>query len=265
MMRTLRIYPALLRAHWHRTLIYRAAFVVWVVNAAFPLVMMSIWVGLAQGGDIGGYSAAGFAGYYLAAVLVRRITAISVVRELEDLVRTGELSTYLLKPISLVHHFVARVLTSRFLNLPIVAVPVILSLLLIPGIRLDLRPASLLLFGAACILGLVFEFLTQFAIGGLSFWIVQAHGVTAAYNLAQSFLGGYIVPLALFPLAVQGILHLLPFQSSVALPVEILTGRAPPEEALLRIAICVAWSVLMALLGRLLWQAGLRSYSAVGA
>jgi ABC-2 type transport system permease protein len=265
MMRTLKIYPALVRAYWYRALMYRAVFFIWIANASFPLVMMSIWVGLAQSGDISGYSAADFIGYYLAAILVRRITAVGIVYDLENLVRTGELSAHLLKPMNVVHHFVARILTARFLNVPIIAVPVVIALLLIPGIHFDLSVAALVMFAIACIIGLAFEFLAQYAIGGLSFWITQAHGINAGYNLAKSFLGGYIVPLALFPAAAQAILRLLPFQSSVALPVEILTGRVSPEQAMLRIAICAAWSLLVALSGGLLWRAGLRSYSAVGA
>ena len=92
MMRTLRIYPALLRAYWYRALMYRAVFVIWIINASFPLVMMSIWVGLAQSGNISGYSAADFIAYYLAAILVRRVTAVGIVQDLENLVRTGESS-----------------------------------------------------------------------------------------------------------------------------------------------------------------------------
>ncbi len=265
MLRTLKIYPALLRAYWHRSIIYRAAYVVWIVNASFPLVMMAIWISLAQGGPIQGYSATDFIGYYLAAILVRRITACGIVADLENLVRTGELSVYLLRPVDVMHHFVARVLSSRFVDIPLVSVPIAIGILFTPGTQFNLYPLNFMLFVFACIVGLAFEFLAQYFIGGLSFWITQAHGVGAAYQLAKSFLGGYVVPLAMFPASLQGLLQLLPFQASMALPVEVLTGRITPEVALLRIGVCCTWIVILALCVRLLWRAGLRSYSAVGA
>jgi ABC-2 type transport system permease protein len=265
MLRTLKIYPALLRAYWHRAIIYRVAYIVWIVNTAFPLVMMAIWISLAQGGPIQGYSSADFVGYYLAAILVRRITNAGIVSDLENLVRTGELSVYLLRPVNVIHHFLARMLSTRLVGIPMVGVPVIIAVILTPGRQFVLDPLSLALFALACIAGFLFEFLAQYFIGGLSFWITQAHGVGAAYQLAKSFLGGYIVPLAMFPASLQGLLQLLPFQVSMALPVELLTGRVSPEAALLRLGVCCAWTIILAVCTHFLWRAGLRSYSAVGA
>ncbi len=269
MARLIKIYPALLRLYRRRAVAYRATYIIVLVNAAFPLVMMSIWIGLAQQGatQSDGYNAVNFAAYYLTAIVVRRITACGIVRDIEGLIRNGDLSVYLLRPVGLLHHFVARVLTTRLVVVPIVFVPVVIGMLITPGVvqTLDLHPLNLAVFVLACAVGLAFEFITQYTIGCLAFWITQAHGVNAAFALAKSFLGGYIVPLGLFPLALQTTLQMLPFQSGVALPVEILTGRLTPEAALARITICAVWVAVIALFMRLIWRAGLRSFSAVGA
>lgn len=265
MLRILKIYPSLLRAYWHRSTIYRATYVIWLVNTAFPLVMMAIWIGLAQGGPIQGYSATDFVGYYLAAILVRRITGCGIINDLEDLVRTGELSVYLLRPLNMVHHFVARMLSSRLVGIPLIGIPVVIAVLLAPGKQFNLHLLNLALFALTCVAGFAFEFVTQYLIGGFAFWIVQAHGIGAVYQLAKSFLGGYIVPLAMFPVGLQGLLRLLPFQASMALPVEVLTGRVTLEVALLRLGACCIWTMILALCARVLWRVGLRSYSAVGA
>ena len=104
-MRALTAYPALLCAYWERAVAYRAVFVVALLNAAFPLVMMAIWIGMAQTGPVAGYTAVDFASYYLSAVLVRRITSVGIVSDVERLVRTGELSVYLIRPLGVIHHF----------------------------------------------------------------------------------------------------------------------------------------------------------------
>lgn len=265
MLRTLKIYPALLRVYWYRTIIYRATYVIWLVNTAFPLVMMAIWINLAQGGPIQGYNAADFVGYYLATILVRRITGCGIINDLEGLIRTGELTVYLLRPLNVVHHFVARMLSSRFVGIPLIGIPVVIAVLLTPGTQFNLHPLNLALFALTCVVGFAFEFIAQYLIGGFAFWIVQAHGVGAVYQLAKSFLGGYIVPFAMFPVGLQGLLRFLPFQASMALPVEVLTGRITLEVALLRLGACCMWTVILALCARVLWRVGLRSYSAVGA
>ena len=264
-MRALTAYPALLCAYWERAVAYRAVFVVALLNAAFPLVMMAIWIGMAQTGPVAGYTAVDFASYYLSAVLVRRITSVGIVSDVERLVRTGELSVYLIRPLGVVHHFFARVLASRPLAAAVPAVLVALAAPLIPGQQFDLRLLNLLLFGLACGVGLVFEFLMQYLVAGLSFWIVQTQGVSAAYQFVRAFLGGYIVPLALFPPALGAILIWLPFQTSVALPVELLTGRLDLAQGALRLGAGIAWTGLAWLGARLVWEVGLRSYTAVGA
>ena len=151
------------------------------------------------------------------------------------------------------------------MSVGVLIVPVAVAAWLVPGTQFDLSPANLAWFAAACALGLLFEFLSQYLIGSLSFWIVQAQGVSAAFAFVKLFFGGYIVPLALFPEGLQAVVRWLPFQISVAVPVEILTGAATPEQAAFRMGVSAAWIGLMALAARWVWRSGLRSYSAVGA
>jgi len=51
----------------------------------------------------------------------------------------------------------------------------------------------------------------------------------------------------------------------VALPVELLTGRLDLAQGALRLGAGIAWTGLAWLGARLVWEVGLRSYTAVGA
>lgn len=263
--RLARIYPALLRFAWERAAAYRAVFVVTLMNAAFPLVMMAIWIELAREVPVGGFSAGDFAGYYLAAVLVRRITVVGIVSDLERLIHSGELSHHLLRPLHVGHVFFARALAGRSFIVALVALIVGAAAWVIPGTQFDLHARSLVPFVLACILGLLFEFFTQFGIAGFAFWIAQVHGISAAFQFIKAFFGGYIVPLELLPREWSQWLIWSPFPISVALPVEILTGRVDAGAALLRLVAGSLWVLLTALVARWIWQRGLRVYSAVGA
>ncbi len=263
--RLLRIYPALLRFAWKRAAAYRAVFVVALMNAAFPLVMMAIWVKLADDGPIADFRAEDFVGYYLAAVLVRRLTAVGITADLERLIHTGELSPHLLRPLHVGHVYLARALAGRGFITILTALLVGVGVWVTPGAQFDLRASALLSFAVACGVGLMFEFFVQFAIGSLAFWITQVQGVSAAFQFIKAFLGGYIVPLALFPGELGRWLVWTPFPISVALPVEILTGRVAEEQAIARLAVGIGWTLLMMVGASLIWRRGLRAYSAVGA
>lgn len=144
---------------------------------------------MAQDGPAAGLNVGDFAGYYLAAILVRRLTGVSTVHETENMVRTGNLSAYLLKPLGVIHHIMARTLMERILIAAILIAPVAAGVLAAPGRQFDLQLGSLALFAAACALGFLFEFYAQFAIGGLSFWLVQIYGINAVFVFVKSFLG----------------------------------------------------------------------------
>lgn len=97
-MRAWRTYPALAQATWAHTIVYCTVLVIALLNAAFPLVMMAIWVKLAHEAPIAGFGVGDFVSYYLAVVLVRQVTAASTTVDLERVIHSGELSTYPFAP-----------------------------------------------------------------------------------------------------------------------------------------------------------------------
>jgi ABC-2 type transport system permease protein len=79
------------------------------------------------------------------------------------------------------------------------------------------------------------------------------------------FLSGQIAPLSLFPWPIQALATLLPFRWLIGFPVELLLGRLTPVEALTGLGAQVVWLVISLALVRVVWRAGVRIYSAVGA
>ncbi len=263
-MRLLKIYLVLLRAYWERAVAYRVVFLISLLHMVLPLVVMSIWMQMARDEPVRGYTPALFVGYYLAAILARRLTNVGIVADLETLIRFGGLATFLLKPLALAHHLIARLISGR----PITLLPtlglVALLAVLTPGEQFALSAERVVLFVTACVLGLAFEFLLQYALGGMAFWLTQARSLSLALNFVRLFLGGYLVPIDLFPPLMQAALRWLPFQISVALPAEILVGTASAERMAQGLLAGAIWTIVMAGVARGVWAAGLRSYSAIG-
>jgi ABC-2 type transport system permease protein len=260
-------YPALLRAFWARALQERIQVVIWVLTGTYPLVMMAVWIKLAQqnGGDIRGFAVSDFIGYYLGVVWLRRITHVWVLSDYEQPIRSGELSPLLLRPLHYMHQVFAQIVAIRFLNLLIAGAIVAVVAILSPGQQFDLRLGNLLLFGLAIAIGFVFEFLLQSIVGSFAFWTTQVYRIFDSIFFFKSFLGGMVVPLTLLPQAVQDVAYWLPFRSSMALPVEILTGKIALVNAAQGLAIGAAWVLLLLFITRWIWARGVRAYGAVGA
>lgn len=263
MFRSFKAYPTLLRAYW--ALEYRIQIVMWTLAGTYPLVMMAVWLNLAKGGDINGFGPNQFIGYYLAVVWIRRITYVWIIDDIEDRIRTGELSSYLLRPLDMLHFDMAQTIAARFFNLLLVGAVIAVVLLFIPGQQWVLTPWTVLAFCIAIPVGFLFEFFLQYTIATMAFWTTQARRIFDIFFFMKSLLGGFVVPLALLPPAVQTLAKWLPFQSSIALPAEILIGTATPERVFNGLAISMFWLIGLVILSRFVWRRGLRSFSAVGA
>jgi ABC-2 type transport system permease protein len=120
-------------------------------------------------------------------------------------------------------------------------------------------------FVPALLLAFVLRFLIEWTLALAAFWTTRVSAVNQGYYVAALFLSGQIAPLSLLPFPVQIAAAALPFRWMISFPVELVLGRLSPMEAATGLTVQVAWLGVALLLLRVVWRAGLRSYSAVGA
>ncbi len=262
---TLRAYPTLLRIYWARTLEYRVQILIWILSGAVPLVMLAVWLSMAQEGPIGSFDAGTFVGYYLAAIFLRRMTGVWIVWDLNRDIRTGGLSARLLRPLHPIHYDLARTLASRPLQALLVGPPIAIALYLYPGPQLDLAPINLIRVAAATFLALLLEFFFQYAIGLTAFWTSQAVAFHEVWFFIKALGSGYVIPLALMPEGIQQLLRWTPFPLVLSFPLEMLLGRLPPDRILQGFVAQGLWLALAVALVTVLWRVGIRRYEAFGA
>ena len=260
----LKAYPALLKAYWARALEYRSQILIYILSSVLPLVMMLVWLTIAEQGPITGYDSTAFISYFLMVTLMRRMTGAWIIWEMDNDIRKGTLSPQLLKPINPIHHLFARVLASKPVQIILVGPPVAIAAILL-GARYDLSIGSLLLTTLAACGGLLIEFFAQAIIGTTAFWITQANSLAEAWFLVRALFSGWIIPIDLFPPVITNVLTYLPFRYALSFPVEIILGRRSLAEIGIGLAIQFAWVTAFYLAYRALWQRGLKRYGAVGA
>ncbi len=246
---------------------YRASLVIWMISHVLePLVYLIVWstVSNTSGGSVGDYTTQEFAAYFILLMLVNHVTYTWIMYEFEYRVREGTFSVSLLKPVHPIHSDIADNISSKVITLP-------LMLLIAGGLALLFHPLVATPLWAvvaaipALILAFAVRFLLEWTVAQSAFWITKVGAINQIYFVLVLFLSGQIAPLILFPAPIQIVAAILPFRWMIGFPVELLLGRLSPVAALMGLGAQVVWLVVGFVLLRLVWRAGVRIYSAVGA
>jgi ABC-2 type transport system permease protein len=242
-------YLAQLKVTFAVQLQYRASLMIWLLGTVLePTIYLVVWstVARAQGGQVGGFSPGEFAAYFIVTMLVNHFTFTWIMHEFEFMVRMGQLSPQLLRPIHPIHMHVADNLTYKLLT-GVVILPV--AAVLAWAFGAELRPEAWSV--ALAVPALVMSFATRLILGWTlalaAFWTTRVFAINEMYFVASLFLSGQMAPLALLPGPAQLVANLLPFRWVVGLAAEAV------------------WLGLTFVLMSKIWREGLKRYSAVGA
>lgn len=255
--------PAFFRIGFAEIVAYRAEMVIWILSATLPLVMLALWNAAAAEGPIAGFGQAEFARYFAITLLVRQLTGAWVLWELNYLIRTGELSPWLLRPLNPLWYNLVSTVAAIPMRV-LVLVPILAALFLWrPELAFSPGLARIALFALSVTLALALSWLIQAIFGMLAFWADQSLGIFQAWFAVWAALSGYFVPMPLLPGWLAETARLLPFHASLGAPIDILMGtEAAPLELL---AAQAGWVIVAVALVNLLWRAGIRRYGAFGA
>lgn len=259
-------YSVMLRIETAVQLQYRASAIIWVLTSiSVPLINLAVWTAVAGARPVAGMSAAYFAGYYLAMMIVEHITYQWVGVHMDHSIRGGQMSSLLLSPVHPIHRQVGEHLAHKLLGLTL-----LLPLWLIVGTVLGPMPYSpqplhMAGFVLALVLAGVLNFLLGYAVSLLGFWTTRTLGL---YNLFAHgityLLAGKLVPLDMLPATWNRLNAYLPFPYIAAFPIRVLMGQVAPSELPAGFAMQIGWIFAVWLVSVGLWHSGVRRYTAVG-
>jgi ABC-2 type transport system permease protein len=246
---------------------YRASLLIWMIGQVLePLVYLIVWskVSSSSGGSVGSYTTSDFAAYFIVLMVINQVTYTWIMYEYEYRVREGYLSFALLKPVHPIHSDIASNISSKLLTLPIM---MLIAIGLAAAFHASIAPApwAVAIFIPALLLAFMVRFLLEWSLAQAAFWTTRVGAINQMYFVVMLFLSGQIAPLALLPYPIRIISMLLPFRWILSFPVELLLGRLTLGGALIGLAAQAAWLIVSLVLVRIVWRAGIRIYSAVGA
>ena len=129
---------------------------------------------------------------------------------------------------------------------------------------MSITPVTVLMGLVAVFLANLLFFVMSYPIQLVAFWADNVWSLAVALRFATNLLGGFLLPLSMFPLWAQDALTWLPFRFLYDFPVNATMGRVSAGEWAMGVALCLGWTAVLAAAGRLVWKRGDLQYSGIG-
>ncbi len=263
----IRTYRALLRQSFQIMSAYRVALFLYALFSFIrPVIFLAAWVAVSesQGGRLGPFTTRDLAGYYVITIIVTHLTTAWDFFEFEFEIRQGRLSPKLLRPLHPIHYSISQNIVWKIITL-VAVVPVAVLIALTFDARFATDPAHLAVGSVSLVLGAALAFVFGWVFASAAFWTTRVHAVVTLYQRAAFIFAGQVAPLSLLPGPLLAVAYALPFGYMLGVPADILRGGPDIPTSLLLVAGQVGWLAVAIVLYRIVWTAGLRQYSAVGA
>jgi len=232
---------------------------------AEPVIYLVVWSSVAagQGGTVEGYTPGSLAAYYIVWTLVRNMNIVFTPYGWEQRIQRGQLSGELLRPIHPLNgdvaYFAGWKVVVIILWLPLAAFLTLIFKPILNPTWLQIVVFFFAIWGAYLIRSMLLSML-----GMITFWTTRVSAIYSLFFASELILSGRLVPMPLMPAWVQDLANYLPFQWTFYFPINALVGTPTPVELLGGLGIQALWVLGGVLLANILWNAGIRRFSAVG-
>jgi ABC-2 type transport system permease protein len=243
---------------------YRIEFLFEVLGSAFvpAAIQMVLWYAMFQVGGaqkVAGMSYVEMVHYTLMSILFTQIRGGDNDFELQEMIRTGQLSNYLVRPVGVVEFVYLRGVAPK---LVIAGLCLFLGVLL--GFWLHFDPVRMVGSMFMALLGNIIHYQISSSLATTAFLWEEAYSVLMVKNMLVNFLSGELFPLSLFPQHLSWIWKSLPFYLYVYAPTQYALGKTSHEQFLHDMLFAGLWLVFGWFLVRATWGLGIKRYLSLG-
>ncbi len=181
--------------------------------------------------------------------------------ELTEQIMTGAISYTLLRPVDQHTWWFFRTLAQKVVGVLMRLIPgLLLMLLLPPTYRLSppQSPVAFIQFLFSAALGMVCVTQINLIVMGIVMKTLDSRGLSAMLNLIMMIFCGNIIPLTLFPSALQTLIRYQPFAQALDAPIRMYLNAQSLPVWSLNVLIQVIWIALLWCLSRTIWERHLR-------
>ncbi|MCB0358119.1 MAG: ABC-2 family transporter protein [Bdellovibrionales bacterium] len=257
--RAIRVYSAFIRNAFLNMLAYRLRYVTGILTYLLLVsvqyfIWQAVYAGRAGEASVNGYSLSQMITYVSIGWIARSFYHSNIDYEIDELVRSGQISIYLLRPVNFQLMLLAHAFGESLFRISCFSAPIAVVILVAFPV---LPPDGVGPFGLFClstVLGFVVLAQVNFLTGLVAFSVKSIQGIMRAkYYLIQLF-SGLLLPLPFFPAWAESILSVLPFKAIAFIPLQFYLGKVPQDEVLATLASQAAWIGALWLLGLWGWS-----------
>jgi ABC-2 type transport system permease protein len=253
-----------------KVLSYRVDFWINFVGAVLTEMLIAYFLWKAvydanHASQIGGYSFKAMLLYYILVALSRRAVMSLDHGAISYEIYDGSLNRYLVYPVSVFgYKYVSWIANAwvTYLQL-LMSLGLFVFAVGMPSDRQfgwqNLLFGSLSLWAASSVY-YIFSMLFEM----VAFWAESVWSLLVMLRFIALLMGGGLIPIALFPEWSKSVLHDLPFEHMISVPVRCLMGEVGGAEFLSSLGILGVWAILMSACLAWVWRKGTIQYSGVG-
>jgi ABC-2 type transport system permease protein len=228
------------------------------------VVFVYFWRALyAETATIAGLSLETTLTYILLVRIFQPLSTLTMIREFAGLLRQGEVARLLVRPLPLQRAFYVQDWAGLLVSLGR-QLPVLLVALFAFRLPLPVDPAAWAVFLVAAVLGRSVLFCLDWLLGCISFYTTSAWGLGFAVSGLAMFLGGGLVPLPMLPGWLRLVAQSAPFAQALYVPIGLLSGLTPLDEAPRLLAIQLLWLAALVPLSMLVFKVAIRRVTIQG-
>ncbi len=204
----------------------------WAVQAMAMTITVYFWRAVyGEQTVIAGLSQAQTLNYTLLALVFSPLAFnTSFIYWFGHLLKEGQIAIELLRPLDFQGgQYVSRV-AELVMDL-VMQTPLLILAVVVFGVRLPTDPLTWAVFVVSALIGHAVLFFFDWTVACLSFYTTENWGLSVVRYGIGLFASGMLVPLALMPDWLRGVLLALPFAQSLYVPLAFLTGITPLAEA----------------------------------
>ncbi|OXM84159.1 ABC transporter permease [Paenibacillus rigui] len=241
------LFAILIKKAYERNLQYRASHIInTVASAAFGLIYVSIWKGVGQPANGGGYTLDNVIHYVAFNQVCLWITLfITNGLGIERSVRTGQISLDLMRPVHLFYHLMCREWGQIGYQLLYKSLPIYLLYVLALDLPVPTSAATWLWTVFALTMAAYMNICINYLIGVTALWTTESNWLFWVHYSLSTVLSGFLIPIDWLPAWLRSISQLSFYPYMQYFPSKIYLGLAQASSV---VTGALLWCLILTLL-----------------
>ena len=268
-------YLASIRLAFLKMLAYRLRYFTGIITYfLFVSVHYFIWQAIYKNGSnsniindnftIKGFTFSEMVTYVAIAWIARSLYFSDIDEDIAEHVRTGQISTYLLRPVKFHYMMLAEAFGGLLFRLFFFTIPISLVLLSVYPVLLPKDILAGILFFISIVVSFFIFAEINFLLGLLCFRLKSVEGITRAKYFFIQLFSGLLLPIAFLPNYLRQIFEILPFRLIAGTPLDIYLGHISGYSLISTFLFMLFWCGFLFFLCEYYWKKAFKHLSIQG-